>query len=784
MTSANDPEHAPTDVVSADYPPTACFPPADDGTHTIAATPSKLAAADDSAPMTNPGAPPGYEIERELGRGGMGVVYLAKQLSLSRPVALKMILAGAHAGSREFLRFDAEAEAIAQIDHPNIVRVHEVGRHDGLPYFTLEYCAGGGMDKKLGGNPLAPTAAAGLAETLARAVHSAHCKGIVHRDLKPANVLLAADGTPKVTDFGLAKRSGSDNLTATGAVMGTPSYMAPEQAAGKGKEVGPTTDVYALGAMFYEFLTGRPPFRAATALDTVLQVVRDDPVPPSRLTPSTPRDLETICLKCLHKDPARRYPTAEAVADDLGRWLKNEPIAARPVGPIERVMKWARRRPALSGTLAVSALAAAMLVAGGVWFTAKLRWERDHALNQEGIARSATAAEQLRARELADALTDVRKERDEKEKARRAEAALKEEAIENEKASRAVVSTVLALMQENAARAGGRSIDIPSLLAAARNQIEVIPAQERRARMELLAMVGGLHAAFGREREAVPFFEVGLALHHQFFGENRRETLAAKSVLAETYLLSGEPVKGLEMLQDMVRRADELLGPTDPMAVQSKRVLAHVYNRAGQFDKALALCDVAVAEIRKVDGPDAAGAITFFETAASACAGLKRHDREESYLREAIRVETATRGRVHLDTSVSMARLALRLMAREKWDAAEVVLRDLLGIREELARRDPKFPRWLVPNTKSLLGGALLGRKKYAEAGPLLVTGVEELLKEKDAVPPNGWWNLNDGIDRVVRYYTENGETGKAEEWRVRRVAPLEQSGPIPPAAP
>src|SRR5262245_55648208 len=265
---------------------------------------------------SGPATVPGYELLEELGRGGMGVVYKARQVKLDRVVALKMILAGAHAGRDDLARFQAEAEAIARLSHPGIVQVYEVGQHEGLPFFSLEFCPGGNLDRKLAGTPLPPHQAAGLLEVLSGAKHAAHEKGIVHRDLKPANVLLAvaSDGPvehwlPKVTDFGLAKRLDAAGRTGSGTVLGTPSYMAPEQASGS-KDIGPVADVYALGAILYECLTGRPPFRADTPLDTLVQVVGDEPVPPHRLNPKVPRDLETICLKCLTKDPLKRYATA------------------------------------------------------------------------------------------------------------------------------------------------------------------------------------------------------------------------------------------------------------------------------------------------------------------------------------------------------------------------------------------------------------------------------------------------------------------------------------------
>jgi tRNA A-37 threonylcarbamoyl transferase component Bud32 len=276
---------------------------------------------------------PGYEILGELGRGGMGVVYKARQVGANRLVALKMILADEHASAAERARFRTEVEAVARLAHPNVVQVYEVGEHEGKPFFSLEYCPGGSLEGKLAGTPQPPAEAARLVEVLARAVQAAHERQVVHRDLKPANVLLLEDGTPKITDFGLARKLDEAGQTAASyAVLGTASYMAPEQARGKVREVGPAADVYALGAILYECLTGRPPFKAASLADTLLQVIGDEPVPVRRLQPKVPADLETVCLKCLHKEAGRRYASAAELADDLGRFVAGEPIRARPVG--------------------------------------------------------------------------------------------------------------------------------------------------------------------------------------------------------------------------------------------------------------------------------------------------------------------------------------------------------------------------------------------------------------------------------------------------------------------
>ncbi len=298
----------------------------------------------------------------------MGVVYRARQVRLNRPCALKMILAGAHATPEAATRFLAEAEAIARLEHPHIVRIHHIGEADGLPFFELEFACGGSLDGQLDGTPWPPARAARMAAQLASAMAEAHRSGIVHRDLKPGNVLLTADGTPKIADFGLAKAVGSETgLTATEAILGSPSYMAPEQAGGMAREAGPAADVYALGAILYELLTGRPPFRGATVLETLEQVKSVEPVPPSQLVPRLPTDIETICLKCLQKDPARRYESAAALAEDLRRFGAGEPIVARPVGRPERAWRWCRRNPVVAGLAAAVLLLFASGFAGVSW---------------------------------------------------------------------------------------------------------------------------------------------------------------------------------------------------------------------------------------------------------------------------------------------------------------------------------------------------------------------------------------------------------------------------------
>ncbi len=399
-----------------------------------------------------------YEIVEEIGRGGMGVVYKARQIGLGRIVALKMILSP-HAGMRERARFRTEAEAAARLQHPNIVQIHEVGEHDGCLFLSMEFVEGGSLADHLAESPPSVRSACEMVEMLAQAMHYAHQRGIVHRDLKPANILLECGGLtplwigdeertqssegriesgeekigsgkiesgdqkiqsgvkpphsrgaphskascPKITDFGLAKwlRGGDGDaegrrsgLTQAGSVLGTPSYMAPEQAKGRGDRIGPTTDVYALGAILYEMLSGRPPFRGETALETLEQIRSQEPVSLRRLLPTLPRDLETVCLKCLEKEPHKRYASGQALADDLRRFLDGEPIRARPVAAWERAAKWARRRPAVATLLATIVAVSVLAFATVTWAWLRAETNRIAAVAASEKAETALVAEQ------------------------------------------------------------------------------------------------------------------------------------------------------------------------------------------------------------------------------------------------------------------------------------------------------------------------------------------------------------------------------------------------------
>jgi WD40 repeat protein/tRNA A-37 threonylcarbamoyl transferase component Bud32 len=356
------------------------------------AAPLRLAAPVPDAATQGPASAPqrlgtvryfgDYELLEEIARGGMGVVYKARQTKLDRIVAVKMILAGELAGQADVERFYTEARAAANLHHPNIVPIHEVGQHEGQHYFSMDYVAGESLANRIARGPLPAREAATLLVKVARAVAFAHVEGVIHRDLKPANILLDAQGEPHVTDFGLAKRvqgepgaSATGGLTETGQVLGTASYMPPEQAAGRTKDIGPRSDVYSLGAVLYCALTGRPPFQAASTLDTLMQVLEREPVSPRALNPAVSRDLETICLKCLDKDPRRRYRSAQELADELQRTLDGKPILARPISAPGRAWRWCRRNPVVAGMSAALVLAITAGMVTSILFAMKVRQE-------------------------------------------------------------------------------------------------------------------------------------------------------------------------------------------------------------------------------------------------------------------------------------------------------------------------------------------------------------------------------------------------------------------------
>jgi tRNA A-37 threonylcarbamoyl transferase component Bud32/tetratricopeptide (TPR) repeat protein len=467
-----------------------------------------------------------YELLGVLAHGGMGVVYKARHTRLDRFAAIKMVLAGAHASTDQLLRFRSEAQVVARLQHPNVVQLYEVGEHDGLPYIALEFVEGGSLAHKAGGRPQPPREAAGAIETLARATEYAHQHGIIHRDLKPANVLLTGEGVPKITDFGLAKRLEADSgQTRTGTLMGTPSYMAPEQARGDLKAVGPLTDVYALGAVLYELLTGVPPFAAATPLETVVAVQKKEPVPPSRLQPRVPRDLETICLKCLEKDPARRFASAAELAADLRRFLAGEPIHARRVSRAERLWRWCRRHPDIAALSAVVLLLLSTVAAGSTAAAFRIRAEKRIAEENAVAARDAQGraesalGEAKHQKALAEqSATDARAAQTQAETAKAAtEKALKQTEIARTEAEKArqradEQATLAAAQRELALDALG------GLATKVQDQLDDAPGTQGLKKELLELAVGGLQR-IARSSELAGVADIRMAEGHRRLGE-------------------------------------------------------------------------------------------------------------------------------------------------------------------------------------------------------------------------------------------------------------------------
>jgi len=507
---------------------------------------------------------PGYELLGELGRGGMGVVYKARQAALGRVVALKMILAGPHATPAAVARFLAEARAVARFQHPNIVQIFETGEAAGLPYFALEYVDGATLAKRIARSPQDPAYAAAVAAQLARAVQYAHDRGVVHRDLKPANVLLTADGTAKVTDFGLAKFDEDSGQTQSGQVLGTPSYMAPEQAEGR-TDVGPAADVWALGAILYDLLTGRPPFAGSSVVDTLTMVRTREPVPPGRLAARVPLDLETICLKCLQKDPARRYPSAAALADDLDRYRAGKPILARPVSAAEKAWRWGRRNPV--GAAAVL-LAAVVLVGGPV-----VSWRMYELARSEGAARAQAERDRAQAEQ----------DRDAKAVALKAEEAAKLEALKGGtmahnqrnhslKTIRTVLLSVDDTMRDKASLAPVRLKILDAMLKEL-NEVKVIAARD-------------------------PFqTEDGRVLSPERMA-NQNEAVG-KARIGETYLKAGRVEEAGPWLADAlgVYRADMAAAPEESVTLRNVAALAGMYS-----DVRLRLGDAAGARELRAEG--------------------------------------------------------------------------------------------------------------------------------------------------------------------------------------
>jgi tetratricopeptide (TPR) repeat protein len=739
---------------------------------------------------TTAGTPevPGYQILGRLGRGAMGVVFEARQVQANRRVALKMIQPFEEGAVAFRARFRREAEAAARLSHPNIVPVYEVGEASGRPFFSMELCPGGSLADRLDGKPLHPKQAAGLIEVLARAMYHAHTAGVVHRDLKPGNVLLTAEGEPKVADFGLAKQlDAAGGASVAGAVFGTPEYMPPEQARGKHTEVGPAADVYALGAILYEMLTGRPPFRGADAYETIEQVCTSDPVPVRRLQPKVPRDLETITLKCLHKEQGRRYATADELADDLRRFRSGEPVRARPVRRWERAWKWAKRRPGMAALWATVVVVTAVSFGLVTW-----AWQRaaDKA-EDEAIARR-------EAQELAE------------KNYRLAEDA--NAAAEAEKSARVTsqqVTDFLAGLFEASdptgfniglRRSRERSKELSAVELLNRGAERVERETDGLTRAALQDVIGNVYRSVNRYAEAERFLSAGLAERRRQLGEDhldvatsffhlgwlrqelgdydeaerlyrqaldiRRRHLSdgdpriAESIfhlgllLAEMYDPAAEPV-----LREAIRMSSAKLGPNDRQTGMAKAGLAAFLLDQGRPSEALAPMLEAMNVFRQVDGmATTQAAVTRFQSAiaARAMGGAWGARQAESLMRECLALV-----RPHIDNHPYVAfilhELAVTLVHNDRQsEEAEKLWRECLAIIRETVTM--AHPRALIPVGDAAWHAA---RRGHPEEGVALF---EELLKANaDRFGPRHRSRIKPLLT-YGHYLARNGGIERAEE--------------------
>lgn len=658
----------------------------------------------DFRPLSLPEVP-GYEVLEEIGHGGMGIVYRARQLRPQRLVALKMLLSPAHASPERRQRFLAEADAIAGLQHPNIVQVHAVGENGGVPYLVLEYVSGGNLARKLDRRPLHARPAAELIEALAGAVHYAHQSGVVHRDLKPANILLAsrsgpsASDLPKISDFGLAKQEGP-GMTLLGDLLGTPSYMAPEQTRGDGSAVGPAADIYALGVILYEALTGRVPFLAASVLETLEQVRNSDPAPPRKLTGSIPRDLETICLKCLEKEARRRYATAQDLADDCRRFLDGRPVLARPIGRRERLRRWCRRNP-LAASLA-GALAA-LLVASLVGLTALYLHadaERQHADVERQRAESAEINWRAAAKD-----------------AKEGEAKAVQSQLETKAILDFFTKKVMAAARPKGQEGGlGPDASIRAAIDQAEPGIAKSLTKQPLAEASLRQTLGITYWFMGLYPQSIAQHERELALRSAKLPADHPDVLNAMAHLAQAYQAAGRTPDALKLHRKIFELRKVVLGPDDTETLWTMNRLATTLHTAGRLSEALPLLEENLRRARKALKPDEPDTLIYMSYLAMAYRDLGRLPEALALIQATVDQSKKRLGSEHPDTLASMHNLATVYHEAGRFGDAVKLQEQTIKLRR--ARLRPDHPDTL--NSVRSLAEVYVDIGRPTEAIPLL----------------------------------------------------------------